>query len=294
WGSILADYEQMMTKSGHELPVELQEIWHRYFNSFKETIEVKQASARSWDLYGGGKKGKSYFGAMGRQQYNLSDYFPNQNEYDKSLLSFMFIESHERDAWDIFSRFMYKSHLEHGVQEHDKTKYEKTMNNLIQDGEHRVDYGDFEAKILSGIKRLYINEASYNIKGSSLPQGYQQIMSRMQEVVRAKRFTQTEFTFLGSKIREGNASIIRVSSASTREQITSAVTERGAMYYRLEGTDPNSQTMADLMEVFDSRLKSLVDLVRRSTEFKKNLRLGKTDDVAGIARDVTNAVLSML
>ena len=87
----------------------------------------------------------------------------NQNEYDKSLLSFMFIESHERDAWDIFSRFMYKSHLEHGVQEHDKTKYEKTMNNLIQDGEHRVDYGDFEAKILSGIKRLYINEASYNI-----------------------------------------------------------------------------------------------------------------------------------
>ena len=119
-------------------------------------------------------------------------------------------------------------------------------------------------------------------------------MSRMQEVVRANRFTQTEFTFLGSKIREGNASIIRVSSASTREQITSAVTERGAMYYRLEGTDPNSQTMADIMEVFDSRLKSLVDLVRRSTEFKKNLRLGKTDDVAGIARDVTNAVLSML
>ena len=108
------------------------------------------------------EKGKSYFGAMGGNNTTCPITFQS-NEYDKSLLSFMFIESHERDAWDIFSRFMYKSHLEHGVQEHDKTKYEKTMNNLIQDGEHRVDYGDFEAKILSGIKRLYINEASYNI-----------------------------------------------------------------------------------------------------------------------------------
>ena len=286
WSDVEKEYLAKCRKYG--LSADLQNKWQAYFRNFREAVKIKQKFMANYSPSQGSFR---FQGEDLRAAFHL-------DAYDSSLLAFMFFESSDKDAKDIYTHFKIKSFMEHNKHGHHAQEAALGANGH---GAVGIDYHAMENYVFGDLKRIYINQAAFRMTGTQEPQAFGMMTRRLDDIMTLKEFStssptnpRADIRFLGGIAGESNITKrVAVLSSGVSEVMTQS-SERGVSTVQQGAEDANHQNMGDLMQTFGTHVREVVHLAGKAGEFKKSIASGNAENIGKIASEVTNFVLSKL